>query len=217
MPSKLLFLPGASGDTRFWEPVSSLLAYPAERLHIGWPGFGPTPPEPSVKGIGDLVERVLGEIQGPTALIAQSMGGVIAVLAALEKPQLVTHLVLTVTSGGIDMASLGAQDWRPSFFAANPSFPRWFSTLNEDLAEKLPSLDMPTLLLWGDADPISPIRVGQHLASLLPHAKLHIFPGGDHLLANTLADNVAPLIDEHLSKSARHSARTGAIRPRSAG
>ena len=202
MPSKHIFLPGASGDTRFWEPVSNLLAYPAERLHIGWPGFGSTPVEPSVKGIGDLVERVIDEIQGPTALIAQSMGGVIAVLAALEKPQLVTHLVLTVTSGGVDMASFEAQDWRPSFFAANPSFPRWFSSLNEDLTEKISSLNTPTLLLWGDADPISPIRVGQRLASLIPHAKLHIFPGGDHFLANTLARNVAPLIDEHLFKAA---------------
>jgi pimeloyl-ACP methyl ester carboxylesterase len=169
---------------------------------MGWPGFGPTPAEPNIKGIGDLVARVIGEIQGPTALIAQSMGGVIAVLAALEKPQPVTHLVLTVTSGGVDMASFEAQDWRPSFFAANPSFPRWFSTLNEDLTEKLSSLNTPTLLLWGDADPISPIRVGQRLASLIPHAKLHIFPGGDHFLANTLAHNVAPLIDEHLSKAA---------------
>lgn len=202
MPSKLIFLPGASGDTRFWEPVSSLLAYSAERLHFGWPGFGPTPAEPSVKGIGDLVARVIDEIHAPTALIAQSMGGVIAVLAALEKPQLVTHLVLTVTSGGVDMASFDAQDWRPSFFAANPSLPRWFSTLKEDLSEKLPSLNMPTLLLWGDADPISPIRVGQRLAALIPHADLRVFPGGDHFLANTLAHHVAPLINEHLSKAA---------------
>jgi pimeloyl-ACP methyl ester carboxylesterase len=130
------------------------------------------------------------------------MGGVIAVLAALEKPELITHLVLAATSGGMDMASFGAHDWRPSFFEANPSLPRWFSSVDEDLTPELPTLNIPTLLLWGDADPISPVRVGQRLTSLLPHAELHIFPGGDHDLANTLAHDIAPLIDEHLAKAA---------------
>lgn len=104
MPSKLLFLPGASGDTCFWEPVSNLLAYPAERLHIGWPGFGPTSAEPGVRGIGDLVAKVIGEIQGSTALIAQSMGGLIAVLAAFEKPLSIPH---EGASGGCVTISVG--------------------------------------------------------------------------------------------------------------
>jgi pimeloyl-ACP methyl ester carboxylesterase len=50
-----------------------------------------------VRGIADLVSRVVGRIEGATALIAQSMGGVVAVRAALEKPDLVRHLALTVT------------------------------------------------------------------------------------------------------------------------
>ena len=105
MPAKLLFLPGASGNTQFWLPVAQRLAHPAENVHIGWPGFGSTPTDPSIQGLDDLAARVVADIQAPTALIAQSMGGVIAVLAALKKPQLVTHLVLTVTSGGIVMAA----------------------------------------------------------------------------------------------------------------
>ena len=102
-PAKLLFLPGASGNTRFWLPVAERLAHPAQHVHIGWPGFGDTPPLPSVTGMDDLVTRVLAEIDRPTALVAQSMGGIVAVLAALERPELITHLTLTVTSGGVDM------------------------------------------------------------------------------------------------------------------
>jgi pimeloyl-ACP methyl ester carboxylesterase len=45
---------------------------------------------------------VVQYIDEPTALIAQSMGGVIAARAALERPDMVTRLVLSVTSGGID-------------------------------------------------------------------------------------------------------------------
>ena len=61
-PSKLLFLPGASGNSEFWRPAAERLAHPAQQAHIGWPGFGSTPPDPSVTGMADLVARVLPEI-----------------------------------------------------------------------------------------------------------------------------------------------------------
>lgn len=202
MPSTLLFLPGASGNTPFWQPVSQLLAHPAERLHLGWPGFGVTPADPQVHGLKDLVASVVAAIQTPTALIAQSMGGVIAVLAALAKPQLITHLVLSVTSDGMDMARFGAEDWRPGFLAANPALPDWFASDRQDLTRQLPGLNIPTLLLWGDADPLSPVAVGQRLAALLPRAELHVFPGGEHDLGHTRAREIAPLIDRHLARRA---------------
>lgn len=200
MPSKLLFLPGALGRTQFWEPVAGLLAHPAEKIHVGWPGFGAMPPDPSIHGIDDLVAKVVAQIDQPTALIAQSMGGVIAMRAALDKPDLVTHLVLAVTSGGVDVAGLGGQDWQKAFHEANPQLPRWFSTYQEDLSSRLAQVAMPTLLLWGDADPISPVRVGERLASLLPNADLHVVRGGDHGLAETHAAIIAPLVDAHLSR-----------------
>lgn len=202
IPSKLLFLPGASGNTAFWRPVAGLLKHPAAQTHIGWPGFGPTPPDVSVNGIEDLVSRVVAEIEQPTALVGQSMGGVIAALVALQRPHLVTHLVLTATSGGINTAGLGAQDWRPEFVAANPLLPRWFTEFKADITSHLRSIEAPTLLLWGDADPISPVAVGERLAMLLPHAELHVFAGGTHDLAHTHAVHVAPLIDAHLATAA---------------
>lgn len=126
------------------------------------------------------------------------MGGVIAVRAALQRPGLITHLVLTVTSGGINVADLGAEDWRPAFLQANPSTPRWFIDLDSDLTSELGSIMAPTLLLWGDADPISPVAVGERLARLLPVATLHVLSGGTHDLAQTMASAIAPLIHEHL-------------------
>ncbi|SCX63844.1 Pimeloyl-ACP methyl ester carboxylesterase [Pseudomonas sp. NFACC32-1] len=198
-PTKLLFLPGASGNTQFWHPVAQRLTHPAQQRHIGWPGFGDTPPSPDIAGMQDLATRVLTEIDQPTALVAQSMGGIVAVLVALERPELITHLTLTVTSGGVDMSDLDAQDWRLEFAAANPTLPRWFLDDHTDLTLRLAELRMPVLLLWGDADPISPVRVGQRLARLLPRAELHVFPGADHSLGFTHADEVARLIDRHLA------------------
>lgn len=211
MPSRILFLPGALGRTQLWVPVANLLACPAPKTFVGWPGFGATPPDPAVRGFDDLVAKVVSQIDQPTALIAQSMGGAIAVRAALEKPDLVTHLVLAVTSGGVDVASLGGEDWRAAFHEENPLLPRWFSTYQEDLSALLPTLRIPTLLLWGDTDPISPVAVGQRLASLLPCAELHVIAGGEHDLAATHADTVASLIDAHLSKGREAEAARGPV------
>src|SRR5690606_26881700 len=197
-PSKLFFLPGALGRTEFWHAAAAHLHYPAPKIHVAWPGFGGVPPDPGIRGLDDLVARLLADIDQPSALIAQSMGGVVAILAALQKPALVTHLVLTATSGGMDMAALDAQDWRPAIQASHPDLPDWFASYREDLTPRLSTLHMPSLLLWGDADPISPVKAGQRLASLLPRSALHIFPGGDHYLGSTFAREVATLIDRHL-------------------
>ena len=198
-PSRLLFLPGALGRTEFWRPAADLLTSPAQQVHITWPGFSSIPPDPAIRNIDDLASRVLEHIDQPSALIAQSMGGVVAMLAALRKPELVTHLVLSVTSGGMRMADLDALDWRPAVRAENPGLPDWFLNYREDLAPALSALRIPTLLVWGDADPISPVKAGERLAAVLPLAELHVIPGGGHDVACAFASQVGPLIDRHLA------------------
>jgi pimeloyl-ACP methyl ester carboxylesterase len=196
----LMFLPGASGNAELWRPVAERLRHPAARRFVTWPGLGGAPAEPEVTCFADLVTRVTREIVGPVDLLAQSMGGVIAVLAALEKPALVRRLVLSVTSGGVDMAALGGFDWRPTFRESSPEQPLWFVNERTDLSARLREVKAPVLLVWGDADPISPVAVGQHLARLFPAAELVVVAGGTHDLVQDRADEVAPLIERHLAK-----------------
>lgn len=197
-PSKLVFLPGATGNAQFWQPASDLLDSPATRCLLSWPGFGSAPPDLNVSGVNALVEMVIEVIDQPTALVAQSMGGIVAIQVALARPDLVTHLVLTATSGGVDIAGMGGIDWRPAMLADYPDFPRWFLDYKEDLTQALRTIAIPTLLLWGDADPISPVCVGQHLAQLLALASLTVIAGGQHDLAYTHAEQVATLIAQHI-------------------
>ncbi|AIO34478.1 alpha/beta fold hydrolase [Burkholderia pseudomultivorans] len=201
VPSQLLFLPGASGSTAFWQPLATRLTHPAARRIVGYPGFGDTPHDPAVDDFDSLVRHVLATIDRPTAVIAQSMGGVIAMRAALERPELVTQLVLTVTSGGLDMRGLGAQDWRAGFADANPQLPDWFLTFHADLSQEIGRIAQPTLLLWGDDDPLSPVAAGRRLLERLPDARLHVVPGGRHDLAAVHADALAPLVDAHLPRA----------------
>ena len=79
----------------------------------------------------DLVRMVAARMDGPVDLVAQSMGGVIAARLAIEQPQNVRRLVLTVTSGGVDMAGLGASDWRENY---RKSFPRAVAWITEPRA-----------------------------------------------------------------------------------
>ncbi len=205
-PRRLLFLPGASGNAGFWLPLARQLRHPAERIHLGWPGFGDTPPDPEVNGFDDLLALVLARLDRPSALIAQSMGGVLALRAALTRPERITHLVLCATSGGLPVAALGAEDWRAAFQAAHPQWPDWFATDRTDLTDRLPALSQPVLLLWGEVDPLSPVTVGKRLEALLPNARLQVIQGGDHDLGLLQAERVAPLIDAHLLGSTPPSA-----------
>lgn len=207
MTTKLFFLPGALGRMDFWLPAAALVRHPAEKIYFGWPGFGPTPSDPGVAGIDDLVNKVIAALDGPSGLIAQSMGGIIALRVALARPDLVTHLILTATSGGIDISGLGAQDWRPFVRSDYPTLPNWFLNYDEDLTDRLHQIRIPTLLLWGDSDPISPVKVGEKLAGRLPHSELHIIEGADHDLAYTHAPQVAALIDRHLSSTCFEEAK----------
>ncbi len=198
-PPKLIFLPGAGADPDFWRPVGERLPAAWGKVYLGWPGLGHQPPHPQVNGLEDLVGLVEAQTgEAPVDLLAQSMGGLVAMLTALRHPQKVRRLVLSVTSAGLDMKQLGAAAWQATYHRNHPNAARWLSDVHVDLSAQLPGITLPVLLLWGDADPISPVAVGERLADLLPNARLHVLPGGDHDLVHQRADEVAPLIEAHL-------------------
>ncbi|RQO81686.1 alpha/beta fold hydrolase [Acidovorax sp. FJL06] len=205
-PVRLIFLPGVGGNPAFWRPASAAITLPAERVLLGWPWFGlasATDMPPNAAGrMQDLVDAVTPHMDQPCALVAQSLGGVVAVLAALQRPEHLTHLVLVATSGGVPIDDLRPHDWRPDFMRSNPAFPAWMAQERWNLAPQLASVRPPTLLLWGDADPISPVAVGERLQGLLPRAQLHVLPGGAHDLAQTHAEAVAGHISHHLQAGA---------------
>ena len=142
---------------------------------------------------------VVAEVDGPVDLVAQSMGGVIAARIAIEQSRNVRRLVLTVTSGGVDMTDLGASDWRADYRRSFPNAAPWITEPRTAAPQPIERIGALTLLIWGDRDPISPVDVGRHLESRIPDARLHIVAGGDHDLAQTHAAEVAPLIARHLA------------------
>lgn len=196
---KTLFLPGASGSSDFWRPLATCAGL--DGVHLAWPGLGIEPIDTNVNSVDDLVKLAANHISEPVDIIAQSFGGIIAIRLALLFPHLVHRLVLAVTSGGIPNYELDVQDWRHPYFELFPNAARWIADPISDYSDQLPSIMAPALLLWGDADPISPISVGMRLMSLLPDARLQVVSGGAHNLAQTHCSEVARAIMNHLGRS----------------
>jgi len=195
----LVFLPGAGGSASFWRPVAERLADLGRGLVLGYPGLGESPVDPSIKSLDGLFRWLVGQLPvEPNHVIAQSMGGVLAVRLALERPELISRLVLVATSGGVDVARLGGAEWRPEFRASRPTAPSWFIDARTDLTDRLGNIRARTLLLWSDADPISPLSVAHFLAERIPDSRVVTIAGGTHAFANERPDEVASIIRAHL-------------------
>jgi pimeloyl-ACP methyl ester carboxylesterase len=195
---RVLFLPGAGGDSEFWSPVAARLPAHWEKIALAWPGLGDQPHDPAVGGLDDLVTLAGAALTIRSDLIAQSMGGVIALRLAARYPERVRRLVLVATSGSFDLAAHDAEDWRHEYRRTYPDAAAWITEPVPDDTPVAAAITAPTLLLWGDDDPISPISVGTRLAQALRHARMHVVAGGTHSLAHDQPDVIAPWIIEHL-------------------
>ena len=55
------------------------------------------------------------------------------------------------------------------------------SMAEADLRDVLPRIQVPTLLLYGELDPRSPLQVAAELQAHIPAAKLLVIPGVGHV------------------------------------
>lgn len=193
----ILFLPGAAGAASFWHPLGNLLPRDWRKTYLNWPGLGHEPHLPGLDNFDALLAYAAGHLEQRSVVVAQSMGGVFAMQLALQFPERVSHLVLTATSGGIRIDDFDMADWRRAYRAEYPLAADWITTEKPDCTSEIGSIAQPVLLLWGNADPISPVAVGRHLAGLLPASKLHVVADGDHSFARDRAAEIAPLVAAH--------------------
>jgi pimeloyl-ACP methyl ester carboxylesterase len=77
--------------------------------------------------------------------------------------------------------------WRP--YLHNPALKRW-----------LHRVDLPTLVLWGEADRFAKPAYGQALAAALPKAELKVIPRAGHYPEIEQSDAVVRAIDAFVAK-----------------
>jgi pimeloyl-ACP methyl ester carboxylesterase len=198
----LVFFPGAGGKVEYLKPIAERLARRREARVCAYPGLGGALPDPGLRSLADLQRYLLATLPEQFDLVSMSMGGVLALRIALEHPERIRKLVLMATSGGIDVTSLGALDWRDNFRRLEPERPGWFVEDRTDVTQELGRIRQPTLLIFGDADLIAPPTIGQLLLERLPRARLEIIPQATHDLEIEYPDLIASMIESHLRQPA---------------
>ncbi|MGH7475216.1 MAG: alpha/beta fold hydrolase [Longimicrobiales bacterium] len=206
----IVLLHGLSGSHFWWRYTAPVLA---RRFRVHIPelvGFGrSTRPAPAT--IADAVAAVLAwwnarEI-GTADVIGHSMGGQIAIHIATETPALVRRLVLAAPAGiprplrATELARLVAELVPPRAWGRLGFLPTIAldavragpgslaaaarGLLRDDVRPLLPRIRQPTLLLWGEHDPLIPVEYAHEMARAIPDARVIVLEQSSH---NPMAD-----------------------------
>jgi 2-hydroxymuconate-semialdehyde hydrolase len=64
--------------------------------------------------------------------------------------------------------------------------------------DRLASLDIRTLIVWGEDDPFQPSDLAERLGELLPGSTVALLPGCSHFVTEDAPEAVLPLVSEYL-------------------
>ena len=173
---RVLFLPGASGVGRFWQPVIDRLTLPGEHMAFDYPGFCGNPPDSSLASLEDLTSWIETYIDRPVDIWAQSLGGVMAMQLALKHHRLVRHLVLTGTSDGVSMSSFDPEAWRAAYRQEAPGNPGWLDGDRTDLSKRIANLPMLCLPIFGTQDATGPLPWASTSSGSCPMSNVRLVP-----------------------------------------
>lgn len=123
------------------------------------------------------LRTALGDPRAPIALRGSSMGGYLAILAAAPAAAGAVVAICPASGEGLVRA---LRDDRFGFAVDAEGFTRFLSA--HDLADAVPALEMPLLLMHAEGDEQVPVEHSRELAALArhPESRLIAVPGGHH-------------------------------------
>jgi pimeloyl-ACP methyl ester carboxylesterase len=192
----LVLLHGAYVDSGNWAPQLESLA--RDFTVVAWdaPGCGGSFDPPPDFGLGGYADCLISFVEAlgleRPHLCGLSFGSSVALEVHSRHPGLPRTLVLASAFAGWG-GSLGreaAEERRAEFLAdadrgtdeARASGIRAIGNAlaNADLRDRLPHIDVPTLLVYGENDDRAPVSVGEALRAAIPASKLVVIPGAGH-------------------------------------
>jgi pimeloyl-ACP methyl ester carboxylesterase len=219
----LVLMHGGLVDARFFEPNLEALA---ERFHVYTPerrGHGHTGDVPgpiSYQLMTDdtiaFLEAVVGR---PADLVGHSDGAFVAMLVAMQRPELVKRLVLI--SGGFNKSGEAVPDmeWNvdelaqflgPAYGEVSPDGENHFKVVATKVGEMaavepnlrasdLSKVTQRSLVVFSDDD-LMTLAHAVEMYDALPNAELAIVPGTSHFLTQEKPQLVNKLVLDFLSK-----------------
>jgi len=85
------------------------------------------------------------------------------------------------------------------------------SLLEEDFSRAIGEIKVPTHIIWGEQDPVAPLRTGKILAELMENASLTVLPGIGHVPMNEEPIQFNRILLRKLKESSFQSRRLPAI------
>jgi pimeloyl-ACP methyl ester carboxylesterase len=141
--------------------------------YAGWAGS--LPPEV----VAERLDSFLRDAELPPAQVAA--GFVPGLLTAAAPPEMVDEVVAIMS----EFHPVGARVMARGFAEA-------------DLRDVLPTIEVPTLLVWGESDVRSPLPVATEMHSRIPGSTLVVIPGAGHLCNVEAADRFTAHVREFL-------------------
>ena len=218
----LVLLHGGLVDARWFEPN---LAPLAERFHVYTPerrGHGHTPDVDGPITYQLMADDTIGFLDtvvgGPADLVGHSDGAVVAMLVAIQRPDLVKRLVMI--SGGFDKSGEAEPDMEfdldqvvpflgPAYGEVSPDgeahFPVVAGTIGEMFRNEphvdpadLGRISARSLVMFADDD-LMTLGHGVEMFHALPNAELAVVPGTSHFLTQEKPHLVNALVMDFLT------------------
>jgi pimeloyl-ACP methyl ester carboxylesterase len=144
-------------------------------------------------------ERVVEAGRGPVVLVGNSFGGHVATRLAIEHPELVRGLVLTGASGIVEKSIVSDIQMRPSREWLSRKIGELFydqqyvrggdramvklsrSARKDRLEDRMRQIRVPTLLVWGRQDVVTPPEAAEGFARHIPGSRLVWFESCGHV------------------------------------
>lgn len=206
---------GLAGSARWWSAVVRALGgdHRVEAIDVPrlWPRSDPV----------TWLARRVDELDEPV-LVGHSLGGLVCAAAAAREPDAVRALVLIAPAGlpvGRSLFSFGLPLADALRLAGARFLPRVTTdamragplsllvgaryALAANLEPELARVAAPTLLMWGERDPILPRPLAQRWEAALPHARLVVLEGVGHVPLVERPDAVASELLDFLEEVER--------------
>lgn len=189
----VVLLHGGASDCRDWLGTIAILSHSYSLYAPDLIGFGLSSRDNSGYYLSDFVEFTLEFIQtlglGSVVLVGHSIGGRVCLEIALHHPEKVRRLVLIDTVGFSRLARwgrfLGTAAWAVRKVLRRPQpYPKFLGKYGDKkdwmCLEELPTLKVPTLIVWNRHDPYHPLGGALRAKELIPKARLEVIAGYGH-------------------------------------